>query len=69
MNHRIWRVFQAKDLPELWTAIKYENMEWRENGHQVMKQIRIKVMNQYSGEFSDINGNYEADMVLEADRS
>lgn len=68
-NYRIRRVFRAKDLPALWTAIKYMNMERRENGHPEMKQIQIKVMNKYDGEFLDITGNYEAGMALDADRS
>lgn len=63
------RVFRAKDLPTLWIAIKYMNMERRENGRPVMKQIRIKAMNTYYGEFSDIIGNFDADMALDADRS
>lgn len=66
-DHRIWRVFRAKDLPVLWTAIKYMNMERRENDRPEMKQIRIKVMNKYDGEFSDITGDFDADMALDAD--
>ena len=61
------RVFRAKDLPVLWTAIKYMNMERRENGRPEMKQIRIKTMNKYDGEFSDIIGNFDADMALDAE--
>lgn len=68
-NHRNRRVFHAKDLPMLWIAIKYMNMERRENGRPEMKQIRIKMMNKYDGEFSDIIGNFDADMALDADRS
>ena len=63
------RIFRAKDLPALWTAIKYMNMERRENGLPVIKQIQIKVMNKYDGEFSDIIGNYDADIMLDEDRS
>ena len=43
------RVFRAKDLSTLWTAIKYMNMERRENGRPEMKQIQIKTMNKYDG--------------------
>lgn len=68
-SHRNRLVFRAKDLPTLWTAIKYMNMERRENSRPEMKQIRIKAMNTYYGEFSDITGNYEADMALDADGS
>ena len=63
------RIFRAKDLPAQWTAIKYMNMERRENGLPVIKQIQIKVMNKYDGEFSDIIGNYDADIMLDEDRS
>lgn len=68
-NCRTRRVFRAKDLPALWTVIKHMNMERRENDRPVMKQIRIKVMNKYDGEFSDIIGDLDADMKLDTDRS
>lgn len=68
-DHRIRRVFRAKDLPALWAAIKYMNLERRENGRPEMKQIRIKVMNKYDGEFSEIIGDFDADMALDEDRS
>lgn len=68
-GHRIRRVFRAKDLPALWTAIKYMNMERRENGRLEMKQIRIKAMNKYDGEFSEIIGDFDADMALDTDGS
>ena len=67
-SHRIWRVFRVKDLSTLWTAIKYMNMERRENGRPEIKQIRIQVMHNYDGEFSDIIGDYDADIALDADR-
>lgn len=61
------RMFRAKDLPVLWTAIKYINLERRGNCRPEMKQIRIKTMKQYNGEFSEIIGNFEADMALDAE--
>lgn len=66
-DQRFRRVFRAKDLPVLWTAIKYMNMERRENGRPEMKQIRIKTMSKYDGEFSDIIGDFDADMALDAE--
>ena len=63
----IRRVFRAKDLPALWTAIKYMNIERQESGRPVMKQIRIKTMRKYDGEFSDIIGNFDADMELDVE--
>ena len=66
---RFRKVFHAADLPVLWKAVKYMNMERRENGLPVIKQIQIKVMNKYDGEFSDIIGNYDADIMLDEDRS
>lgn len=68
-DYRIRRVFRAKDLPALWTAIKYMNMERRENDRPEMKQIQIKVMNKYDGEFSDIIGDFDADRTLDEVRS
>ena len=66
-NLRFRRVFRAKDLPALWTAIKYMNMERWESNRPVMKQIQIKTMSKYDGEFSDIIGNFDADMALDAE--
>ena len=66
-DHRIRRVFRAKDLPALWTAIKYMNIERQESGRPVMKQIRIKTMRKYDGEVSDIIGNFDADMELDVE--
>ena len=40
-----------------------------ENNRPEMKQIRIKVMNKYDGEFSDIIGDFDADMALDVDGS
>ena len=68
-NYRLQRVFRAKDLPTLWTAIKYINMERRENDRPVMKQIRIKTLSKYDGEYLDIIGDFDSDMALDADRS
>jgi len=68
-NYRFKRVFRAKDLPALWIAIKYMNMERYENGRSIMKQIQIKTMGKYDGEYSDIIGNFDSDMALDADRS
>ena len=61
------RVFGAKDIPALWTAIKYMNMERRENSRPVMEQIRIKSMKKYDSAFSDIVGRFNADMALDAE--
>ena len=66
-NQSFRRIFRAKDLPILWTALKYMNMERRENGRPEMKQILIKTMSKYDGEFSDIIGNFSADMALDAE--
>lgn len=66
-DHRLRRVFQAKDLPALWTAIKYMNMERRENGRPVMKQIWIKPMKKYDGEFLEIIGNFEVYTAFDAE--
>lgn len=63
------RTFRAKDLPTLWTAIKYINMERRENDRPVMKQTRIKTLSKYDGEYLDIIGDFDSDMALDADRS
>ena len=63
------RVFRAEDLPALWMAIKYINVDRRKNDRPIMKQIRIKTMSKYGGEYSDIIGDFDADMTLDADRS
>ena len=55
--------------PHYGPQFKYMNMEGDENGRSIMKQIRIKTMNKYGGEYSDIVGNYDADMKFDADRS
>ena len=55
-------VFHAKDLPALWKAVKYMNMERRERKLPTMNQIQITVLNSYDGEFSAIVGSYAKDL-------
>lgn len=40
-----------------------------ENDRPDMKQIRVKDMNKYDGAFSDVIGDFDADMALDADGS
>ena len=65
-NYR--RVFRAKDFDTFWKAIRYLNIARRDNNCPVMKRIRLKEMDKYEGRFSDIIGNFDADMELETDR-
>lgn len=52
-NNCFRRVFWAKDFETLWRAVKYMNLERKENGRPVMEYIRVNVMNKYDGEFSN----------------
>lgn len=61
-TNRLKRVFHAKDLPALWKAVKYMNMERRERELPTMNQIQITVLNSYDGEFSAIVGSYAKDL-------
>ena len=64
-NH-FQRVFQAKDLPTLWKAVRYMNQERKEKKRAAMKKIQITVLGEYRGEYSVITGAYAKDLLLDA---
>ena len=53
----------------IYLRCKYMKKERCENDRPDMKQIRVKDMNKYDGAFSDVIGDFDADMALDADGS
>ena len=62
---RIRKVFHAVDLPVLWRAVHYMNMERKEKKFPLMKNIQITVLDEYSGDYSVITGSYMKDLLLD----
>ena len=62
---RFRRVFQAKDIPVLWRAVNYMNMERKERKFPLMKKVQITVLDEYSGDCSVITGSYMKDLLLD----
>ena len=62
---RFRRVFRAKDIPALWRAVHYMNMERKERDRPLMKKIRVTVLDEYKGEHSAITGSFVKDMRLD----
>ena len=60
-----WRVFRAKDIPALWRAVHYMNMERKERTLPLMKKIRVTVLDEYSGDHLIITGSFVKDMRLD----
>ena len=63
--NRFQRVFQARDIPALWRAVNYMNMERKEKKFPLMKNIQITVLDEYSGDYSVITGSYIKDLLLD----
>ena len=63
-NH-FQRVFQAKDVPTLWKAVSYMNLERKENQRPMMKKLQITVLEGYCGKYSVITGAYAKDLLLD----
>lgn len=63
--NRFKRVYHAKDVPVLWRAVKYMNMERKERKLPIMEKIEITELNNYDGEFSKIVGSYTKDLQLD----
>ncbi len=63
--NRFQRVFQARDIPALWRAVNYMNMERKEKKFPLMKNIQITVLDEYSGDYSVITGSYMKDLLLD----
>ena len=63
-NH-FQRVFQAKDVPTLWKAVSYMNLERKENQRPMMKKLQITVLEVYCGKYSVITGAYAKDLLLD----
>lgn len=63
-NH-FQRVFQAKNVSSLWTALNYMNQERKEKQWPVMKKMQITVLDEYSGDYSVITGAYTKDLLLD----
>ena len=59
---RFRRVFHAADLPVLWKAVKYMNMERGYRKLPTMGQIHITKLSHYDGEYSPIVGSYVKDL-------
>ena len=59
------RVFRARDIPALWRAVHYMNMERKERKLPLMKKIRVTVLDEYSGDHSVITGSFVKDMRLD----
>ncbi len=59
------RVFQAKDMPTLWKAIHYMNLERIERQRPKMNKMQITVLKEYYGEYSLITGLYSKDLILD----
>lgn len=65
MNH-FQRVFQAKDVPTLWKAVHYMNLERIERHRPKMDKMQITVLTKYYGNYSVISGAYSKDLLLDA---
>ena len=63
-NH-FQRVFQAKDVPTLWRAVHYMNLERIERHRPKMDKMQITVLEKYSGNYSVITGTYTKDLLLD----
>ena len=63
-NH-FQRVFQAKDVPTLWKAVHYMNLERIERQRPKMDKMQITVIKKYSGDYSVITGAYAKDLILD----
>ena len=63
--NRFQRVFQARDIPALWRAVNYMNMERKEKTDKTMNRILITVLDEYSGDYSVITGSYMKDLLLD----
>ena len=63
-NH-FQRVFQAKDVPTLWRAVHYMNLERIERQRPKMNKMQITVLKEYSGDYSVITGAYTKDLLLD----
>ena len=59
---RFRKVFHAADLPVLWKAVRYMNMERGYRKLPTMGQIHITILNHYDGEYSPIVGSYVKDL-------
>lgn len=59
------RVFQAKDVPTLWKAVRYMNLERIERHRPKMDKMQITVLEKYSGNYSVITGTYTKDLLLD----
>ena len=64
-NH-FQRVFQAKDVPTLWKAVHYMNLERIERQRPKMDKMQITELEEYCGESSVITGAYTKDLLLDA---
>lgn len=65
-SHRIYR---AADFRTLWRVVKHMNIERRIARRPLMRQIKIKELEKYEGEFFDITDNFDANMAIDTDRS
>ena len=61
------RVFRAKDYGTMYRAIKHMNIERQGKKRPVMRGIRIQALEKYDGEYSDITGNFDHDMAIDAE--
>lgn len=59
------RVFQAKDVPTLWKAVHYMNLERIERQRPKMDKMQITVIKKYRGDYSVITGAYAKDLLLD----
>ena len=64
-NH-FQRVFQVKDVPTLWRAVHYMNLQRIERHRPKMDKMQITVLDEYSGDYSVITGAYVKDLLLDA---
>ena len=63
-NH-FQRVFRAKDVPTLWRAVHYMNLQRIERHRPKMDKMQITILEEYSGEYSVITGAYSKDLLLD----
>ena len=63
--NRFKRVYRAKDIPVLWKAVNYMNMERKERKLPIMEKIQITELYNYDGEYSSIVGSYTKDLRLD----
>lgn len=56
--YQIATSFPGKGFSRNLGGHQYTNIKQGENSRSVMKQIRIKTMEKYDGEFSDINRDF-----------